>query len=74
MALPEIIVESTDEVMKGARAIVALTCPTPGMLGASYQDAQDLFAQESASPTSPQLILRTAVLKHSHWKRKTVAF
>jgi hypothetical protein len=74
LGLPPCIIEATDEVMKGARAIVALTCPTPGILGSSYQDAQDLFAQESATPTTAQLILRTAVLKHNAWKRKTLAF
>jgi Tfp pilus assembly protein PilE len=67
------MVEATDEVMKGCRALVALSCATPGILGSSYQDAQDLLGQESA-PTSAQLVLRTAVWKHSEWKKRTLSF
>jgi len=72
--LPDQVVDATDEVMKGARAIVALTFAEPGCWGSSYQDCVDIFSEQSASPTSAQQTLRTAADKYSEWRRRVAVF
>ncbi len=61
-------------MMKGARAIVALTFPEPGCLGSSYQDCVDIFSEQQSCPTESQMTLRTAADKYTEWRRRIAVF
>ena len=74
MSIPDKAVEATDEVMKGARAIVSLTHATPGILGSSYSDAVDIWSEDRASPTAAQEKLRTAAERYAEWRRRIAAY
>ena len=77
LCLPEPIVNAMDEIMKGCRAVVAVTYPEPGYLGSAYGDVQDLFG-DRLSPSGCALFTKTAnqdrlvpaVLKNKEWRSR----
>ena len=74
LTFPTPVIEAIDGVMKGARSILALTNPTPGYMGSSYSDVQDLFADDGGSVTEQQDLLVKAVNKSVEWKRRVMAY
>jgi hypothetical protein len=60
--------------MTSSRALLALTHPSPGYLGSSYNDVQTIFGEEAATTTENQTTLVSAARKSSQWKSRIVSF